>query len=328
VEIAQPDGYLKDCVSGLAWRPGNSSPGYLSATLWDGDVRCFEVDAQGKCTPKLQTQAGSPVLGSCWTGDGSALLLGCADGSLKRWTMASNTVELLGKHDAGIKEVRWIPEMNVCVTGSWDKTIKVWDGRAPQAQGTINAPERVYCMDTASPRVVVGCADKKVHVFDLRAPTAAAQSIEPLIKMQLRSLACFPNKTSFAVGSIEGRVAIHYFDQVQQSQNFAFKCHRAGQNQNEIYAVNVIKSHPLGTFVTCGSDGTLNIWDKDSRQRLKAFNKCPAPISAAAFNDAGTILAYSPSYDWSKGHEGAGKYPSQIFLHACSEMDVKPRPKK
>jgi WD40 repeat protein len=185
--------------------------------------------------------------------------------------------------------------MNICVTGSWDKTIKVWDGRTPQAQGTINVPERVYCMDTASPRVVVGCADKKVHVFDLRAPSAAAQSIEPLIKMQLRSLACFPNKTSFAVGSIEGRVAIHYFDQVhklwkssllhrssllllqqlpelqsfvgffmivngicfssqvQQSQNFAFKCHRAGANQNEIYAVNVIKSHPLGTFVTCGS---------------------------------------------------------------------------
>ncbi len=68
VEIAQPDGYLKDCVSGLAWRPGNSAPGHLSATLWDGDVRCFEVDAQGKCVPKLQTQAGSPVLGHCWTG--------------------------------------------------------------------------------------------------------------------------------------------------------------------------------------------------------------------------------------------------------------------
>lgn len=45
--------------------------------------------------------------------------------------------------------------------------------------------------------------------------------------------------------------------------------------------------HPeFGTFVTAGSDGTFNFWDKDSKQRLKAQSKCsysanfPAPITA------------------------------------------------
>ena len=29
----------------------------------------------------------------------------------------------------------------------------------------------------------------------------------------------------------------------------------------------------FGTFVTCGSDGAYNFWDKDSKQRLKAMTR-------------------------------------------------------
>ena len=56
------------------------------------------------------------------------------------------------------------------------------------------------------------------------------------------------------------------------TKNFAFKCHREGTQ--DIFAVNHITFHPTyGTFATTGSDGTFNFWDKDSRQRLKAFAK-------------------------------------------------------
>jgi mRNA export factor len=62
------------------------------------------------------------------------------------------------------------------------------------------------------------------------------------------------------VGSIEGRVAVQHVEDNQQSKNFTFKCHRDG---NDIYAVNSITFHPVhGTFVTSGSDGAYNFWDK------------------------------------------------------------------
>ena len=62
------------------------------------------------------------------------------------------------------------------------------------------------------------------------------------------------------VGSIEGRVAVQHVEDAQQSKNFTFKCHRDGA---EIYAVNSIAFHPqFGTFVTAGSDGAYNFWDK------------------------------------------------------------------
>lgn len=58
--------------------------------------------------------------------------------------------------------------------------------------------------------------------------------------------------------------------------NFSFKCHRRDQSptqkdQSLVYAVNDITFHPVhGTFSTCGSDGTINFWDKDARTRLKS----------------------------------------------------------
>ena len=44
----------------------------------------------------------------------------------------------------------------------------------------------------------------------------------------------------------------------------------ANKDQSLVYAVNDISFHPVhGTFSTCGSDGTINFWDKDARTRLK-----------------------------------------------------------
>jgi mRNA export factor len=49
--------------------------------------------------------------------------------------------------------------------------------------------------------------------------------------------------TGFALGSIEGRVAVHYVNPTNPKDNFTFKCHRAngtaGNNMQDIYAVSI-----------------------------------------------------------------------------------------
>jgi mRNA export factor len=52
-----------------------------------------------------------------------------------------------------------------------------------------------------------------------------------------------------------------------------------------------VKVH--ATFATSGSDGAYNFWDKDSKQRLKALQRCNQPIPCSAFNHDGTIFAYA-----------------------------------
>jgi mRNA export factor len=46
------------------------------------------------------------------------------------------------------------------------------------------------------------------------------------------------------------------------------------------------------------------------------------------FNRDGSIFAYAVSYDWSKGgaDPAASNGQNNIFLHAVTETEVKPRP--
>ncbi len=82
-------------------------------------------------------------------------------------------------------------------------------------------------------------------------------------------------------------------------KNFSFKCHR--DDGGNMYSVNDISFHPVyGTFSTAGADGTISIWDKDRKQRLKGYTKVNGTISCTSFNRNGTIFAYAVSYDWSK----------------------------
>ena len=60
------------------------------------------------------------------------------------------------------------------------------------------------------------------------------------------------------VSSIEGRVAVEYFDPspAEQAKKYAFKCHRSTQNETQyVYPVNAIAFHPhFGSFATGGCD--------------------------------------------------------------------------
>eukprot|EP00775_Hariotina_reticulata_P003233 gene3233-3510_t len=250
------------------------------------------------------------------------------------WNLATNQSQQVAQHDAPVRHCAFIPDTNMLVTGSWDKTLKYWDLRTPNTIFSYQLPERCYALDVKYPLLVVGTADRHLLVFNLSSPQQPYKQLISPLKWQTRCVSCFPDKTGYLVGSIEGRVAVqHVDDNVAQTKNFTFKCHRESA---DIYAVNSIAFHPVqGTFATAGSDGTYNFWDKDSKQRLKAMAKAtyagnePAPIPCTAFNSDGSIYAYAISYDWSKGfqHYNPQQMPNYIHLHGIQEAEVKARPK-
>lgn len=69
--------------------------------------------------------ASEKVLCSAWKDDGTTVFSGGCDKQVKMWPLLSGGQPVtVAMHDAPIKEVAWIPEMNVLVTGSWDKSLK------------------------------------------------------------------------------------------------------------------------------------------------------------------------------------------------------------
>ncbi|KAL7059374.1 hypothetical protein AAHC03_013732 [Spirometra sp. Aus1] len=325
-----------DAISCLRFSPGaNATSIYLAATSWDNRVRVWEVMANGNTVPKAEQMHQGPALSACWSNDGTKLFSVGADKCAQMWDLASNQFVQVGAHDAPIKTVHFISSANyTCLmTGSWDKKLKFWDARQANPMAVIDLPERVYCADVTFPVAVVGVAGRQILAYSLEnGPTMVSQIESPLM-FQNRCISLFLDKqkqspVGFALGSIEGRVAVHYFQPASARDNFTFKCHRSVAPVNgyyEIYAVNDLAFHPVhGTLATVGSDGRYAFWDKDARTKIRGLENAELPLTCCAFDSKGQLFAYASGYDWSKGHEYADpSKPNKIFLRQCFD-EMKP----
>ncbi|KAI8361610.1 WD40-repeat-containing domain protein [Mortierella sp. GBAus27b] len=326
IEVASPP---SDGISDLAFSKASD---LLAASSWNNEVRIWEVMPDGSTVAKAMYSHDAPALTCQWSADGSKLASGGADNAGKLFDVTTGQPTQFARHEGPIKSLRWIDGPNIVATGSWDKTLKYWDLRQPNPVSSVALSDRLYSMDTHGTLLVAAMADRQITMFDMSNPTVPFRTMESPLKMQTRVVSCFSTGGGFAIGSIEGRVAIQYTDVKDSQGNFSFKCHRDGApaaRDSSVYAVNSISFHPIyGTFATAGSDGGFTFWDKDSKQKLKVFNKQAAPISTATFNRNGSIYAYAVSYDWSRGYTGApSDNKNTIMLCPVADSDIKPRKK-
>ena len=132
-----------------------------------------------------------------------------------------SAAQQVAAHDQPIRVVRFMeaPQSNapMLVTGSWDKTVKYWDLRQSTAVATLNCQERVYTLDVREKLMVIGTADRYINIVNLIEPTKFYKSMQSPLKWQTRVVSCFADSTGFAVGSIEGRCAIQYVEEKDQS---------------------------------------------------------------------------------------------------------------
>ncbi|KAL6013118.1 hypothetical protein ACLOJK_003610 [Asimina triloba] len=187
-------------------------------------------------------------------------------------------------------------------------------------------------------------AQPDAKVFSARMSLAVFQSGQSLALKSLAPGVTFSNniktasfeqgqdffvKNRFALSSVEGRVAMEFFDlsEAGQSKKYAFKCHRKSEaGRDTVYPVNAIAFHPIyGTFATGGCDGYVNVWDGNNKKRLYQYTKYPTSIAALSFSRDGRLLAVASSYAFEEGdkpHE-----PDAIFVRNVNEVEVKPKPK-
>lgn len=152
------------------------------------------------------------------------------------------------------------------------------------------------------------------HSLSGASPSLTCTERESSLKHQTRVVRCYPDGTGYALGSIEGRVAMEFFEDVvpdAAARRYAFKCHRspaAAGGGDVVHPVNALAFHPTyGTFASGGSDAAVATWDGVQKKRLQMTHGYPTSIAALAFNRAGTILAVAASYCFEQVQTGEGK---------------------
>ncbi|KAI0288400.1 hypothetical protein B0F90DRAFT_1802998, partial [Multifurca ochricompacta] len=73
-------------------------------------------------------------------------------------------------------------------------------------------------MDAVGHRLVVALASRLFHIFDVRKMETPEQTRESSLKFLTRALACMSDGQGYATASVEGRIAVEYFDPRQPSK--------------------------------------------------------------------------------------------------------------
>lgn len=67
-------------------------------------------------------------------------------------------------------------------------------------------------MSVSDRRAVIGTSNRHIWVYDMRSLAEPEQRRLSSLKFQTRCVRVFPDQEGYAVGSVEGRVAVEYFD--------------------------------------------------------------------------------------------------------------------
>jgi len=326
-------------ISSVCWAPQQlaaQGKNFFAASSWDKTVRVWDIQRSGTAfagNAVFMAQNDMPVFDCSMAADGRVFFGGgCCTAKMQPMGQAGAQPQTVAKHDLPVKGTRWIESKQLLATGGWDGKLKVWDCRQqnPAASVDLSAPYQDSDLVTTpyGDRLAVSTA-RGFIIIDINS-MQIMKRMEPhyTMKEQIRCVGQFPDGSGIAAGGIDGRVCVLWFDQppnVKDGKNFSFKCHR---EQADVYAVNGISFHaPTGSFATCGSDGHVVYWNKDTKSRVQTFQKCSNTIPCGKFDSTGQLYGYALSYDWSKGEQSYNPQKGHVLcLKECKPDHFRPKP--
>ncbi|KAJ5894781.1 nuclear pore complex subunit [Penicillium taxi] len=331
-----------DAISAVKFSPDPSSK-RIVVSSWDKNVYLYElrdengVVGEGKLLQKLEFRA--PVLDVCFGANEDEIFVAGLDWDVRKIDVNTSTQTVLSTHEAGVRNVVYSRDYNILISGSWDSTLHIH--RPDQIHVVIPLPSKPYSLSVSSTKLVVAMASRALHIYELETLALLTtpsddnkvvnvepwQRRESSLKFMTRCVACMPDDAGYASSSIEGRVAVEWFDPSAESQarKYAFKCHRqVDDDVDVVYPVNALSFHPVhGSFASGGGDGVVALWDGISKRRIRQYQKYQSSVAALDFSGDGKHLAIAVSPGFEDGNDDLADGLVRIFVRELAETEAK-----
>lgn len=258
--------------------------------------------------------------GSVYVGTDTGAVASLDLENLKLWEMAGgSSSEFTSSSSAGLDAVAGMGVVDAKLfAAKYNGTFLQLDPRQAKAVQLAQLEHKVFAMDVSDTYVVLGMEARKVHIYDSRKFDQPVQRRETGLKHQTSEIRCFPNGKGYALATIDGRVAVEYFDPSAeiQARKYAFKCHRTGgknESEDTVYPVNALEfdQHHDSILYTAGSDGAVCTWDWHGRRRIKQHSGFSGAVTKMQI--CGPTLAVAVCDD-SYRVGGAATRPSEMYI--------------
>ncbi|SAL96291.1 hypothetical protein [Absidia glauca] len=249
------------------------------------------------------------------------------DGSICSNNLATEKIKYIGKHTDAAQSVCWSSARDCLYSGSWDKTIRLWDTRNEgRAVTKYTLPKKIISMDLRDNLLAVAALYQYVYVYDIRKMDKPMTTIDNKSTYQLKAVRVMTDCRGIVHSSAKGRIDVNFFGENGKGQNYTFTSNKIKENGvSQVFPVNSISFHPVfGTFAVGGSSGDVSIWDGVNRRRVRQFSKYSEQVSNVAFNCDGTQLAIASSYTYDEGDRPYA--PDCLYIRKLGENDYKPKP--
>lgn len=272
VEVPQsPLDYISD-ISLL------EDPQQFAVTSWDGFLSIYDYDAgEQRVALSLRLKHQFPLLSCCYVvrGHGRQIYVSSVQGEIleadlesERFVVVENNVAELG-----VSCMCCVRGQLLC--GSWDGSLQVVNC-ATNSVGfhwKLSDGSKILSMDGNDDRLILATTGNKVRWFPVPLQPNDGMEVESGLKYQARRIRLTPAGDGYVTSSLDGRVAVEYFD--DESRKFAFRCHRMNLvDTNMAFPVNALSFLPGSEILyTGGSDGCVSCWNLHTRKKVEQLPK-------------------------------------------------------
>ncbi|OVA08818.1 WD40 repeat [Macleaya cordata] len=307
----------RDAISRILFAPRSNN---LLISSWDSTLRLYDVD---RSVVRFEASLEVALLGCCFQDESTAFSIG-SDCCIRRHDFGSGIDFTIGKHDDLATCVEYSEKTCQAITAGLDKRIMSWDMRMEKSvvYSELVGGE-VESISLCGLYLIVAMGTS-INIYDLRNFKEPLQTTESCMDYRVRCVNTFPNWKGYAVGSVDGRVALKCLNPSDANEmSCIFRCYpKSRDGRRHLVAVNDIVFNPshYGAFVTGDNEGYATMWDAQSRKRLFQFPRYPSSVASISYNHGGQLLAVASSYTYQEANEI--EKPPQIFIHEMDENDM------
>ncbi|KAI4883103.1 hypothetical protein NFI96_023010 [Prochilodus magdalenae] len=268
-------------VNAVRFSPGSR---LLATGGMDRRVKLWEVIA-GRCESKgALTGSNAGITSIEFDSAGSYLLAASNDFASRIWTVDDFRLRhTLTGHSGKVLSARFLLDNARIVSGSYDRTLKLWDLRSKVCMKTVFAGSSCNDIVCTEQCVMSGHFDKKVRFWDIRSESIVCE-LELLGRVT--SLDLNHDRTELLTCSRDDLVKIIDLRTNAVRQTFNAQGFKCGSDFTRV------TFSPDGSYVAAGSaDGVLYVWNVLTGKLDKTLDKThSSAINSVSWSPSGTYV--------------------------------------